>query len=218
MTSKTVGWTVLGLWMLVSCTTPEVPNVVDNPLPACHDYAKDANIYGYCVYKNADSLPSVDSVNLYCAQAGAWAQDCRQTWVISQSKDTPFDALMGVCGQNSDCAFQLLDKRPQEDVLNQVDFCMRYAGHYKHDCVMHAIQRWYFEWPDAEEVSRVAKERNPFPEQIGTYIGARVGCDNVGSCEGNADNQMMCEKYVRIYQQDSRQCPNQHRRRRKRSP
>ena len=45
---------------------------------------------------------------------------------------------------------------------------------------MHAIQRWYFGGTDAEEIARVAKERSPF-EQIGTFIGARVACDGVGT-------------------------------------
>ena len=198
----------------VGCTT-EPPNVVETPLPACLDYAKDAELYGYCVYKNADALSDIASVNEHCPNASTWQDDCRQSWVMSHKDSYTLDDLMNICGNNADCAFQLLDSKPHQDVLEQVELCIRHADRYKHDCVMHAIQRWYFEWPDAEEVLRVAKRRNPFPEQIGTYIGARVACDGVGTCDGETENKRMCEKYVVEYQ-DKSKCPNQHRRRIKR--
>ena len=195
----------------VSCSKPLQP-VVDNPLPVCLDYVTDAETYGYCVYKNAATLPDIGSVNTYCPQAGSWQDDCKQTWVMEHKDAHPLETLMEVCAQNADCAFELLDSKPHDDVLVQVELCIRHADRYRHDCVMHAIQRWYFTWPDAEEVSRVAQERNPFPEQVGTYIGARVACDGVGTCDGETENKRMCEKYVVEYE-DKRKCPNQHRRR-----
>ena len=204
---------ILFKFSLMGCTS-EPPNVVDNPLPVCLDYVKDAELYGYCVYKNADALLDIASVNEHCPNASTWQADCRQSWVMGHTDTHPLDELMNVCGQNADCAFQLLDSKPHEDVLEQVELCIRHADRYRHDCVMHAIQRWYFEWPDAEEISRVANTRNPFPEQIGTYIGARVACDDVGTCNGETENKRMCEKYVVEYQ-DKSKCPNQHRRRRR---
>ena len=200
-----------GLVFLLSCST-EKPNVVDNPLPACIEHAKDAEVYGYCVYKNAKTLPDIKNVNEYCSQAGKWQDDCRQTWVIEYRNAYSLETLMEICAQNADCAFQLLDTKPHPDLLEQVPLCIRYADRYRHDCVMHAIQRWYFEWPDAEEIARVANEKNPFPEQIGTFIGARVACDGVGTCVGTPENKSLCEKYVVEYQ-DKSKCPNQHRRR-----
>ena len=208
-------FSVLMVWfpMGMSCT-PSLPPVVDNPLPACLDYVTDADTYGYCVYKQAATLADIESVHTYCPQSGSWQEDCQQTWVIEHKEAYPLETLMNVCGQNADCAFELLDSKPHEDVLMQVELCIRHAGRYRHDCVMHAIQRWYFTWPDAEEVSRVAHKRNPFPEQVGTYIGARVACDGVGTCAGETENKRMCEKYVVEYE-DKRKCPNQHRRRRR---
>ena len=183
------------LFFLLSCST-EKPNVVDNPLPACIEHAKDAEVYGYCPH------------------AGTWRDDCVQTWVIEHINEHPLETLMDVCEQNADCAFHLLDTKPHPDLLKQVKLCIRYADRYRHDCVMHAIQRWYFEWPDADEMARVANEKSPFPEQIGTFIGARVACDNVGTCTGTPENKSLCEKYVVEYQ-DKSKCPNQHRRRTK---
>ena len=194
---------------LLGCTT-EPPDVVENPFPACVEYIKDAELYGYCIYKNVDTLSDITSVNEHCANAGTWQADCRQSWVMSNKDNYTIDKLVGVCKQNADCAFHLLDSKPHPDLLQQVDLCIQYADRYRHDCVMHAIQLWYFESPDAEEVARVAKERSPFPEQIGTFIGARVACDGVGVCDGTPENKGMCEKYVIEYQ-DKRKCPNQHR-------
>ena len=199
-------FTVIGL---LGCTF-ETPDVVDNPLPACFDYIKDVELYGYCIYKNVDTLSDIASVTEHCANAGTWQDDCRQSWVMSHKDAYDLDELMNVCAQNADCAFHILDNQPHPDLLKQVDLCIQYADRYRHDCVMHAIQRWYFEWPDAEEIARVAKERSPFPEQIGTYIGARVACDGVGTCDGTPENKGMCEKYVVEYQ-DKSKCPNQHR-------
>ena len=196
---------------LLACGTEE-PNVVDDPLPSCIEHAKDADIYGYCVYKNAKTLPDVLSVNKYCSQTGKWKEDCRQTWVIENRNAYSLEELMDICAQNADCAFHLLDSKPHPDLLKQTKLCIRYADRYRHDCVMHAIQRWYFEWLDADEMARVANERSPFPEQIGTFIGARVACDGVGSCTGTPENKSLCEKYVVEYK-DKTKCPNQHRKR-----
>ena len=200
-----------GLFFLLSCSI-EKPNVVDNPLPACIEHAKDAEVYGYCVYKNAKRLPDINSVNKYCSQAGKWKEDCRQTWVLENRDGHSLEALMDICAQNADCAFHLLDTKPHPDLLEQTKLCIRYADRYRHDCVMHAIQRWYFEWPDADEISRIANEKSPFPEQIGTFIGARVACVGVGTCDGIPENKSLCEKYVIEYQ-DKSKCPNQHRKR-----
>ena len=107
---------------------------------------------------------------------------------------------------------ELLDARPHNDVLVQMERCVRHAGRYSQDCVMHASQRWYFSWPSVDEIQRVAQQKNPFPEQIGMYIGARVACDDVGQCGGDKEINRMCEKYVEEFQ-NKNNCPNQHRNR-----
>ena len=76
---------------------PEPPDVVQNPLPACLEYTKDAELYGYCVYKNADSLIDISSVHEHCPTAGSWQEDCRQSWVMSHTNDYSLDDLMVVC-------------------------------------------------------------------------------------------------------------------------
>ena len=199
--------------VFTSCTQTSKTATILNPLPACEEYIQDENVYGYCVYQKIDTLLDINSVNRYCIQTGNRQDNCRQAWVMSQADNRPLEELLPICGNNSDCALELLDSKHHDDVLGQVNLCLQYTNQYAHDCVMHAIQYWYFTWPTKDEMSIVAKKPSPYPEQVGMYLGARVGCDGVGNCEGNSEIQAMCERYVEIFQ-DETQCPNQHRNRR----
>ena len=181
------------------------------PLTVCDTYAQDIDVYGYCVYQNAHSLPDVESVDKYCSQAERWTEDCRQAWVMSQTNH-PLKKLLQVCGSNAECSLELLDSRRLNDVLQQMKLCIDHTGPFSRDCVMHATQYWYFTWPTAEEIQKVAEHRHYYPDQVGLYIAARVACDGVGSCEGEQEVQIQCERYVRIFQNQN-ECPNQHRNR-----
>ena len=199
--------------IFTSCTQPSNTTTILNPLPACNEYIQDETVYGYCVYQKIDTLSDINSVNVYCDQTGTWQNDCRQAWVMSQTDNKTLAELLPVCGTNSDCALELLDSKHHDDVLEQMNLCLQYTNQYARDCVMHSIQYWYFTWPTADEMSIVAKQPSQYPEQIGMYLGARVGCDGVGRCDGESEVQAMCERYVEIFQDES-QCPNQHRQRR----
>lgn len=195
-------------------TQPQVETIVD-PLPACIDYTKDPKGYAYCVYQQATSLTDIASVEKYCNQAKEWIEPCRQAWAVSKVDSVALEDLMHICDQNNDCALEVLDSKPHEDVLQQIKLCAQYAGRYSADCAMHASQRWYFDWPEADEIARVAKKKSPFPDHVGWYVAARVGCDNVGSCQGEQRIQKICEKNLEIFT-NKRNCPNQHRNRKKR--
>jgi hypothetical protein len=192
-----------------------VKDAITDPWVVCQEYAHDLKGYGYCVYQNAKDLPDAEGVDRHCSQAGEWQDGCRQAWAVTQVDKRPLEELFRICGSNADCSFEILDTKSHDDVLVQIKRCKQFAGHYAQDCVMHASQRWYFDWPSAEEVARVAQRKTPFPEQVGMYIGARVACDGVGTCDGEKEIQRMCEKYVDIFQ-DKKNCPNQHRNRKKR--
>jgi hypothetical protein len=196
-----------------SCVQTPTTVTISNPLPACEEYVQDENIYGYCVYQKIDTLLDINSVNLYCTQTGTWQDNCHQAWVMSQVDNRTLEDLLPICGDDSDCSLELLDSKHHDDVLEQINLCLQYTNHYARDCVMHAIQYWYFTWPTADEMSIVAKQSSQYPEQVGMYLGARVGCDGIGNCLGDPEIQTMCERYVDIFQDESK-CPNQHRNRR----
>ena len=123
---------------------------IANPLPACQEYAQDIKSYSYCVYQLATSFKDVQSVDKYCSQALEWQDACRQAWAVSKVESIPIPDLIEICGKNDDCSLEVLDKKPHNDVLEQLKLCARYGGKFAPDCAMHATQRWYFEWPEAE--------------------------------------------------------------------
>lgn len=197
--------------IFINCTHNPDP-VVKSPNPNCTSYASNQNIYGYCLYKQVQHIQKIEDVNTHCKHAFDWKSDCTQSWVMSNVDHYSLESLMQVCDHHADCAFELLDAKPNDDVLVQMDLCVQYTPKYRNDCIHHAMQRWYFEWPDATEMKRVASKPSPAPEQTGLYLGARVGCDNVGHCTGLTEVKQICEKYVQEFE-DLRKCPNQHRRR-----
>ena len=67
-------------------------------------------------------------------------------------------------------------------------------GPYIRDCLGHAMQRWWYTAPDADEVARVAAVKSPYPDRIAFYVAASVACSNVGSCDGDPTMNSICLK------------------------
>ena len=155
---------------------------------------------------------NVEDIDYFCTHAAHLEAECRQNWVMRNKNTASLDALISVC-KSDDCALEILDAKPDDDVLIQMTLCEQHAGRYGRDCIMHALQKWYFDWPPDWEIARVNKAHSRYPELVGTYTGARVGCDQVGNCEGSTENERMCQRFVVEYQ-DPKNCPNQHRNRR----
>ena len=185
---------------------------ISDPLPACSDYLNDVQTYKHCASKTAITDADMNTIHSHCAHALDLEMECRHKWVRANLAKYDFNSLKTVCNQDEDCVFDLLDNTPDEDVLVQVQRCEQYLYHFRRDCIMHAVQRWYFQWPPDWEMQRVAKASSRNPELIGMYLAGRVACDGVGSCDGNMEIEMQCERYVEEYT-DRSKCPNQHRKR-----
>ena len=181
-------------------------------IPQCEAYKDDADVYGYCLYKFAGGFPSISEVDRLCPMAGKWEKECRHAWVSGRMQPNSgfdMDTLLAVCDGNPDCTFELIDFRPDSDVVTQIQYCIDYVGPYTRDCIGHAMQRWWYTAPSAEEVSRVASLSTPYPDRLAFYIAASVGCSNIGTCEGDARVQKICEKNVENYQKFPNRCPAQ---------
>ena len=181
-------------------------------IPQCAPYENDAKTYGYCLYKFAGGFPSIQEVDRLCPLAGEWEKDCRHAWVsgrMNSSSEYPTDVLLDVCQKNPDCTFELLDFRPDPDVVKQINYCVAHVGPYTRDCIGHAMQRWWYTKPNAEEVARVAKISTPFPDRVAFYIAASVACSNIGTCEGDVRMTKVCEKTAQHYKQYPKRCPAQ---------
>jgi len=166
--------------------------------------------YGYCIYKFAGGFPSQEEVDRLCPLSGRWEEECRHAWVagrMNMSSGISTEVLLAACGRNVDCTFELLDFRPDADVLVQLNLCVRYAGRHSVDCGGHAMQRWWQSKPDEEDVIRVAAARTRFPDKVGYYIAANQICREIGSCEGDPDTVRECERFVGYFEENPTKCP-----------
>lgn len=117
------------------------------------------------------------------------------------------EELLAVCAGNVDCAFELLDFRPSDDVIEQFELCLLHVGKYGDDCAGHALQRWWFGAPDAADVARVADARTPFAEKVGYFVGASIACAGVGACGSRPDVVRVCENAVDHLTRNPHLCP-----------
>ena len=181
-------------------------------IPQCDNYrTMPGDAFGYCLYKVAGGLPDVASVERVCALAEEWEEECRHAWVAGKmNEDSPYDmdTLLGVCGENADCAFELLDFRPAERIDTQLERCRLFAMEHADNCTGHAMQRWLLAGVDAEEVARVAAMPSAFPRKVGFWVAASVQCDGIGTCEGNAAVQAACEGQVEAFSRKPHACPS----------
>jgi len=204
---------VLGLG---GCGDTEAPgdavDALSRRLPLCAPYREIPNAWGYCVYKHAGGFPTAEDVEAMCPSAGDWEASCRHAWVagrMARGSGVDTDVLLSVCAGNDDCAFELIDFRPEAEVTDQIDRCREHAGRHAEDCVGHALQQWWFAKPDADEVARIAALDSGFPRKIGYQVAVSTFCSGVGSCDGHPDNQAMCETQLDILRRRPDSCPSQ---------
>lgn len=189
----------------------EPPPDPNGSLPQCKMY-EGSSVYGYCIYKFAGGFPTVSEVDRLCGLAGEWEAECRHAWVAGRmhaDSGVATDALLEVCAGNPDCSFELLDFRPDTDVLIQMDNCRKHTGKYAPDCVGHAMQRWWQAGVDEAEIERIAATPTPFPNKVGFWIGVSVGCYGVGECSGQAQTADFCRSTVENLSRNQNRCPTQ---------
>lgn len=181
-------------------------------IPQCTIYQDDADVYGYCLYKFAGGFPNIEEVDRLCPMAGKWEKECRHAWVsgrMQPNSGLDTETLLGICDGNPDCTFELIDFRPDPDVIKQMTYCIDYVGPYTRDCLGHAMQRWWYTAPDAEEVARVATFSTPYPDRLAFYIAASVACSNIGTCDGDERMKRICETNAANYRKSPTRCPAQ---------
>ncbi|MBM74003.1 MAG: hypothetical protein CMK59_01275 [Proteobacteria bacterium] len=175
----------------------------------CAQYSDIAEAYGYCVYKHSGGFRTIDEIELFCSAAGSWEPECRHAWVSGrmQKQDFSTQELIKACGSNPDCTFELIDFRPDPDILVQADLCTRHVRKHIRDCVGHAVQRWWMQEPDEEEIARVLAQPTSVPDKFAYYIAALIQCDGVGSCSGEPYVTRLCLKNVKAFKKDPQSCP-----------
>ncbi len=146
-----------------------------------------------------------------CSQAGDWEGECRHAWVAGRMKEegASLEYLLDICGDNADCSFEVLDFRPDPDLVVQLSLCRKYTGPHHADCAGHAAQRWWRTSPDEEELLRVGALATDYPDKVGWWVGVSVICENRGNCEsGHPQSRKFCESAVKTMTKDPLQCPS----------
>lgn len=191
-----------------------VPVASDPVAPAlerrCGDYRGLDNAFGYCLFTSIREVEDPEAVDRACALAGEWEPECRHAWVswkLPEESGTSTQTLLQVCGDASDCAFEVVDVRADPVLGRQLARCKRYAGEHGPDCAGHAAEQWWIQDPDPEEVARVAALEVPFPERVAFFLAASVVCRGVGSCDGHPELQAACEAAAETFRRDRMRCP-----------
>jgi len=171
----------------VSNAPPPAPLPVDLPQAveqACSTYVASGDVFGWCVRGAVAAVPEAGDAVRACAAAGRWEQRCRSAWVEPRLTDASIatNVLIGVCGDAADCAFRVLDARPEGAVAAQVGRCRALAARYEVDCVRHAMQRWVASGPDASALQAACAIDFPDIDDAGRWLAWPVACAEVGSC------------------------------------
>jgi len=179
-------------------------------LERCSMYDSIPSAYGFCLYKHAGGLKTIETAEEVCALAGDWQKQCRHAWVAARMQQGgAFDkqTLLDMCGENVDCSFELLDFRYEKDTLKQIELCEQYAGPYAEDCVGHAVQRWWLTEPDESAVAQMLQIQTKHANKVGYFVGASVSCNGIGTCEGDPDVASYCEHHKQFFDRKPENCP-----------
>ena len=193
-----------------SSQTSQVSDIEGPVFEPCRKYMDLPDSYGYCIYNMSGGFQSRKDIETFCPQAGSWEMECRHAWVAGKMHDKEnytIEELLQDCGENPDCTFELIDFRPADDVLVQLDRCKKYVRKHVRDCFGHAMQRWWFNRPDKEEVARVMERSSVVPDRVAYYVAASVECAKIGTCEGENYLKQLCQKNVLHFQKNPTKCP-----------
>jgi len=115
--------------------------------------------------------------------------------------------LLEVCDSNADCSFELLDFRPSNEVTVQMDRCNKHAGKHAGDCTRHAMQRWFYTKPTAQDLARVAQFETDHFDKVGYWLAAVVACQGVGECPDDDRAGKFCVSTAATFERVPTGCP-----------
>jgi len=176
----------------------------------CGRFEADPELAQYCAYLDVQDEEDPEAVIAGCQASGPWEQACRGEWVGTWGRgQTRFDVptLLRVCGENHDCAFDVLEVHASGDVLVEVDACERHTGPHASDCVGHSLNRWLARQPDADQVARLAALDTPHAEAVGGAVAHAVFCLGAGTCAGSESVTAHCERSVEALKNRPGSCP-----------
>jgi hypothetical protein len=180
----------------LGCDREPRPQPALEPTGPCAPYGDVESLWEYCGLRELEALDSATEADAYCGGLGSWEGLCRTTWISSRlqpDSGVSREELLRVCAGAPDCAFEVLDWRPADDVLDQLEFCREHSAGQREDCAVHALERWAAGRPDAAERARIVAASTSYPKWVGEYLGVAIGCGGEGSCAGSPEVVRWCE-------------------------
>ena len=181
----------------------------------CRDYLDDSESFAYCMMEQVVYFTALEEAAAHCELAGEGESQCRHRWVSVQRANPDGysrDELMAFCGDNADCAFELLEFRPHEDMQEQISLCQAHTAEHEENCVGHAIQAWWLAGVDDESFRAAAEVASPYPEKMGYFLAASVACSDpaVGDCQwAHTSVVAHCERHQEAMMRKPETCPLQ---------
>ena len=121
-------------------------------------------------------------------------------------RDLAFDDFMKGCGGFSDCAFEVIDALPSQDVNIQLERCHRYVIADRKDCISHAMQRWLNTSPTEKEVSAFL-ERDPYyTNEVMYFVAEHNYCQSWNLCIGDSNNAKKCRSAMKKVKKNRNPC------------
>ena len=160
--------------MLVACAAAPARDTAD-PCAAYLDIGTGP--HAVCTRRHARTLATPAEVHAACARLVPDDEHaCRADWAIAHvAGPTPTATLLEACDDAPDCAFYVVDHRPEPDVFLQAARCAAHAGRYQRDCLGHAWERWARARPDPVALRDAASRSADGGRSAGLALGVVLG-------------------------------------------
>lgn len=162
---------------------------VDAPIDAerpCDRYAPSPDVFAVCISRRVRSEPTTAAAARWCDQlTGDAATVCRSSWMAAAAtQETRFqgtrEELLTFCAGAPDCAFFVLDQRPEGTFPEQAEACAKWTGKMAPDCIGHASQRFFDAKPDDAALKSVAE--SSYGERAIPSIAHYLACAHRTTC------------------------------------
>jgi hypothetical protein len=152
-------------------------------------------------------VEDLEAMKGHCAVTGPWERQCRSDWVQKHLRRKDWRLLVEVCGEDESCIFDVVDGEPGP-IDERLSRCALLKSGMSVHCARHALSAWWDQCPDAAEIHALARFDTVHPEEVGAYLGALVGCEGRGSCDGDFYVRRYCELQVEDLAAHPGKCAN----------
>lgn len=152
----------------------------------CAAYEAEPDVFKTCIGRLVRGEPKIAIAAKWCDQLPSPDNvSCRATWIsVAATQPDRFEGtradLLAFCAGATDCAFFVLDQRPEGTVVDQSEACVTWTGKMANDCIGHASQRYFQGHPDDASLKATAESK--FGSQMLPAIVKAISCQRRTEC------------------------------------